>query len=1188
MISRLYRFGHILPWVLLTFFTFAAMTAFQLLKHILWPDITIWGSHIDTILFVTAVAAVGAFGVYRELEARSLLACIVESSDDAIIGTTLDGIIVSWNRGAEKMYGYRAGEVVGKPVSILLPSDLPEDQSNIFDSVRRGGRVDHYETTRNRKDGKKVHVSLFVSPIFNAPGRIIGASAIARDITERKKAEDALWESQSMLEHSQAFSLVMSAHIGLDGCWIKVPPKLCELLGYSEAEMLARRSQDVTHPDDREEERKLCRDLIEGRMKSVDLEKRCLTKDGRILHIYLNYSIVTDIEGNPVHFLAYIRDITKRRMAEEELKQTNIYLENVLENSPDAIGIVDKHGKLIKWNKMAAELYGYSFEELRGKAGFSLFADRDELEIMLKDLRRQGSVEKREILIKRNDWSLAPSELSIGLLQDTEGRVLGSVSVARDLSEIKNALIELKASNERLSEEIIVRKLAEAEVKWLSRQNQLILDAAGEGIVGLDLAGRVTFINPAGAELAGYKVEELIQKEFHQVVHHSRPDGTPYSVQGCPMFESLHSGVARRERDDVFWRKDGTSFPVAYSSTPILEEGQIVGAVITFRDITLRRLALEELNRYRDRLEDLVKERTTELAMANEQLTCEIEERKRAEEALQERERKFRAIFDQTFQFMGLMTIDGRLIEANRTGLRFGGIQESDVIGKPFWQTPWLTHSTQLQEILRVAVAKAAAGECVRLEVTNLAADGSPHCMDFSLKPVMDEAGSVAFLIAEARDIHERKQAEEAVLKANRVINTLWECNNALMHVKDELQLLQEICRIIVEVGGYKMAWVGYVDDDVNQIVTPVAQHGYEDGYLDNVNITWKDTERGRGPTGTAVRTGVPSVVRQLEYQSSFDPWRKEALERGYDSVIALPLLVEGRILGCLTIYSAEPGVFDEDEVNLLSKLGVNLSFGIETLRISHACALAEIELQNAHDQLDQRVKERTAALEKANEQLQQIPSKLIAVLEEERKRLASELHDSIGQTLAAVKFWVEMALKLRDAGDNNAVLNHLEQFVPTLQRAIEETRSIYMGLRPSMLDSVGLLSTLEWLRQECMKLYPDRHVELETGVAEEEIPENLKVNIFRIAQEAMNNVAKHSQAEWVDISLSKNRGGIELAIADDGVGMNPAQILQTGADGTLGLTSMRERAELTGGSFSITSAPGKGTTIRACWPIQA
>jgi PAS domain S-box-containing protein len=247
----------------------------------------------------------------------------------------------------------------------------------------------------------------------------------------------------------------------------------------------------------------------------------------------------------------------------------------------------------------------------------------------------------------------------------------------------------------------------------------------------------------------------------------------------------------------------------------------------------------------------------------------------------------------------------------------------------------------------------------------------------------------------------------------------------------------------------------------------------------------------------------------------------------------------------------------------------------------------AEEALRKAHDELESRVKERTAALEKANEELQQIPSKLIAVLEEERKRLASELHDSIGQTLAAVKFWVEMALKLKDEGDGNAALNHLEQFVPTLQRSIDETRSIYMGLRPSMLDSIGLLATLEWLRQECMKLYPERHIELEAGIVEEAIPGDLKVNIFRIAQEALNNIAKHSKAEWVDISLSKSVGGIELVVSDDGVGMDLDLVLQTSTAGSLGLTSMRERAELTGGSFSIESTPGEGTTIRASWQIE-
>ncbi len=247
-----------------------------------------------------------------------------------------------------------------------------------------------------------------------------------------------------------------------------------------------------------------------------------------------------------------------------------------------------------------------------------------------------------------------------------------------------------------------------------------------------------------------------------------------------------------------------------------------------------------------------------------------------------------------------------------------------------------------------------------------------------------------------------------------------------------------------------------------------------------------------------------------------------------------------------------------------------------------------EESLRKSHDELELRVQERTAELEKANEELRQIPSKLIAVQEEERKRLASELHDSIGQTLAAVKFWIELLLKLGSEGNGSAVFNHLEQFIPILQRSIEETRCIYMGLRPSMLDSMGLLATLEWQRRECMKLYPQRHIELETGVAEEEIPESLKINIFRIVQEALNNAAKHSKAEWIDISLSRDGKGIDLVISDDGVGMDLKLILQTNTARSLGITSMRERAELSGGYFSIESIPGEGTTIRVCWPIEA
>jgi PAS domain S-box-containing protein len=641
MIPRPYRFGLAVPLFFIPLFTFVAMSAFQWLKHFFWPQIDLWSFHFHTVLFITAIVTIGGFLACRYLEARSLLSSIVESSDDAIVGIKLDGTILSWNRAAEKIYGYFANEAVGRPSDVILPFNQPGDVSNVLARIKRGEQVEHYETTFIRKDARRVQVDLTVSPILNAAGQIIGASTISRDITGRKEAEEALRQSEIRLARTCAFSLVMVAHVGLDGRWLKVPPKLCELLGYDEEEMLALRSSDVTYHEDLDEERSHFKALILGRIKSLDLEKRYVTKDGRLLWVYLNYSIVTDIEDHPQHFLAYIRDITTRRMEQDELKQTNIYLENVFQSSPDAIGIVDEHGRFIKWNKMAAELYGYSFEELRGKSGFDLYADRGGMERMLESLRVHGSV-KLETLMKRKDGSVAPFEIAIGLLRDAEGKGIGSVSVARDLSEIKNALIELRASNERLSAEIVVRKRAEDEVKRLSRQNQLILDAAGEGIAGLDPEGKVTFINPAGAKLAGYETAELLNKDFHMIVHHSRPEGPGYPEGECSIMPGVGVGAVWHENGVVFCRKDGTCFPVAYSSTAIVEEGRVVGTVLTFRDITASKLALEELNRYRDHLEDLVKERTAELAIANEHLTCEIEERKRAEEALQENSQKLK------------------------------------------------------------------------------------------------------------------------------------------------------------------------------------------------------------------------------------------------------------------------------------------------------------------------------------------------------------------------------------------------------------------------------------------------------------------------------------------------------------------------------------------------------------------
>jgi len=141
-----------------------------------------------------------------------------------------------------------------------------------------------------------------------------------------------------------------------------------------------------------------------------------------------------------------------------------------------------------------------------------------------------------------------------------------------------------------------------------------------------------------------------------------------------------------------------------------------------------------------------------------------------------------------------------------------------------------------------------------------------------------------------------------------------------MMRATDESAYLNEVCQIIVRDGGHSMVWIGFVRDDPERTVQPVAQVGFDEGYLKSLQVTWADTERGRGPTGTAIRTGTPSGCRNMQTDPNFAPWREEALRRGYVSSIVVPLMEGRRTFGTITIYSGEPDFFTPEEVGLLSE----------------------------------------------------------------------------------------------------------------------------------------------------------------------------------------------------------------------------------------------------------------------------
>jgi len=214
------------------------------------------------------------------------------------------------------------------------------------------------------------------------------------------------------------------------------------------------------------------------------------------------------------------------------------------------------------------------------------------------------------------------------------------------------------------------------------------------------------------------------------------------------------------------------------------------------------------------------------------------------------------------------------------------------------------------------------------------------------------------------RDITERKQMEEELIRVNRALLALSECNQAVIRATEESHLLHEICQLIVEVGDYRLAWVGFAEQDEMKTVRPVAQAGFEEGYLDKLGITWADTERGRGPTGIAIRTREPAFSRDILTDPGFSLWRAEAIKRGYASSIALPLTASGRTFGVLNVYAVEPDAFDYKEVKLLMELADDLTYGIMALR-------TRAEREHAEWTLSERVKELTC-LYKVHREMQE------------------------------------------------------------------------------------------------------------------------------------------------------------------------------------------------------------------------
>ena len=416
---------------------------------------------------VTAISAIlRNISERREAErARALLSSIVESSEEAIQGVTLDGTILSWNRGAEVLFGYQAAEIIGENAAILAPAGRRGEMRQFLDLIGEGCAINPFETVLQAKDERPIDVSLSISPIRNPAGEVVGASAIARDIGHRLRARQELreseWRFREVFEHAP-FGMSVA---GPDGRIIQVNEAFCRMLGYSEQDLPGRLWSELVHPDDLEPSLQMGEQLRRDPDRCVEAEKRYIHRSGNAVWGRMRMSAVRDTDGRPRYFVVHVEDITERKRAEQALRESEDRFRLMADSCPMLMWITGPRGETQFVNKAYQEFCGTTWEDVREGKWHALVHPDDVAEYVeaFELAVRKHAPFHAEARIRRADgewrWVASYAEPCFS----ASGECVGYVGICPDMTERKQAELALRSSEEKF------RQLAEniREVFWM-------------------------------------------------------------------------------------------------------------------------------------------------------------------------------------------------------------------------------------------------------------------------------------------------------------------------------------------------------------------------------------------------------------------------------------------------------------------------------------------------------------------------------------------------------------------------------------------------------------------------------------------------------------------------------------------------------------------------------------------------
>ncbi len=621
---------------------------------------------------------------------------------DTAVGNFTDGMVITDPRQADSpiifanaafctMTGYALDEILGHNCRFLQGEGTDARTVGQIRESIEAQRPFRGVILNYRKDGTPFWNGLKITPVFDGEGQLTNFVGLQSDVTERLQVEIALRESEARKAAILEAALDGIVTIDHKNTVVEFNPAAEQIFGFSRAQAIGRSVDELL--------------LVPVPRVGQQIESTGYHASGRRFPVELAVTRIK-IEGKPL-FTAYVRDISERKRAEVSLRQSEANLRAAQQVARlgswelDLTAGSDSALSSLHWSDEVFRIFGY---------------EPGQTEVSYENFLRAVHPDDQERVREAMARALG-KDLSFGI----DHRIVRPDGTERVVHEQADILRDpVCAAARRLVgtvQDITERKRAEERIAEQTRSIDLLLNSTGEGIFGIDSQHCCTFVNAAASQMVGYAPEELMGRDLHQLLHHTRADGSPYPVNECPISRTFENGASCRVEDEVFWRRDGSSFPVSYSSFPILENGAVTGAVVTCTDISERKAASQTMAR-------------------------------------------LAAIVESSTDAIIGKTLDDTVISWNAGAEVLYGYTAREAMGR---SVSSLIAPQCLGEP-RELFDKIARGESVaNYETVRVHKDGRHLEVSLTVSPIKDESGALIGASAIARDIGDRKRTEKAL-----------------------------------------------------------------------------------------------------------------------------------------------------------------------------------------------------------------------------------------------------------------------------------------------------------------------------------------------------------------------------------------------------------------------------------------